>query len=247
MTYDEINALVFDPFFAFERLVDKSVLVSTDIAYQWPVGYEGEKNWDNCAVNPKLLAQVGGNKPTDDELLAGPWAAYIAELTAAEDARLAEISRISSIKTRWEALGTDQALLAKMAGINKEYGQILVDSIATNNLDDLTAMEAQVSVLNAKKLLDKGQAKQNAKINLGFAVVALMGAINSSKNLTGEQTGAMVLALQTPMALLMSGSTNTAIGYIQTMVLPTGITEADRTAIVAFAQDGLAKIEAQYG
>lgn len=247
MTYDEINALVFDPFFAFQRLVDMTVLTSTDIAYQWPVGYEGEKNWDNCAVNPKLLAQVGGNKPTDDELLAGPWAAYIAELTAAEDARLAEIARIDAIKARWDALGTDQALLAKMAGIDKEFGQILVDSISTNDLADLTAMESQVAVLNAQKLIDKGQAKQTAKINLGFAVVALMGAINESKNLTGEQTGAMVLALQTPMALFTSGSTNTAIGYVQAMTLPAGITEADRTAIVAFAQSGLAKIEAQYG
>lgn len=247
MTYDEINALVFDPFFAFQRLVDMTVLTSTDIAYQWPVGYTGEKNWDNCAVHPKLLEQLPDRKPTDDFLLAGPWADYIAELTSAEDARLAEIARVDAIKARWSAMGTDQALLAKMAGIEKEFGQILVDAISTNDLSEIDLMEAQVSALTAQKALDKGQAKQNAKIQLGFSVVALMGAINESKNLTGEQTGAMVLALQTPMALFTSGSTNTAIGYVQAMTLPAGITEGDRTAIVAFAQSGLAKIEAQYG
>jgi len=246
MTYEEIDNLKFDAFKAFEMLVDIHVISSGQKAYSWPSEYKGPMDWDNCAVHPELLSQVEGNKPSEEYLLAVPWENYLAQLRRDEDLRLAEIARIAAIEVRWYAMTDIRANLNK-AGIeiaNPEM--LLIEIIQNNDIDKLELLESKAPEVLSERQDVNDLNQQMEKIDLGFEVIALMGAINNRKSLTGEQVVGILTALSAPKAILESGSVATAIGYIAQMTLPDMITEQDRVKILDYATAGLAKIVAKY-
>ena len=246
MTYEEIDNLKFDAFKAFEMLVDIHALSSGQAAYSWPSEYKGPRDWDNCAVHPELLSQVEGNKPSEEYLLAVPWDSYLTQLRSDEDLRLAEIARIAAIKVRWGAMTDIRANLNK-AGIEIANPEILLEAIIQNNdIDKLELLESKATEILSDNQDTNDLNQQMEKIDLGFSVIALMGAINNKKSLTGEQVVGILTALSAPKAMLESGSVATAIGYITQMTLPDMITEQDRVKILAHATTGLAKVVAKY-
>lgn len=98
MTLEQIGALTIEgnEITLMLRMIDLSALPEGEVPYSFPEGFE--PSYDNLILHPSL-----GSKPTNQDL-QDELVLYKAELTTAEEARLAEIARVEDLKTRWKNL-----------------------------------------------------------------------------------------------------------------------------------------------
>lgn len=237
MNYEQISALTLNDSITmlFHRIVDLSLLPEGEAAWEYDSEI-GLSEIDHWIFNVVLV------KPTL-EALEAEFVTYKAELTAIEDARIAEAARVADIQARWDLMQDIRANMNKAGLTDSNPALVLLQIINDNDQTKLELLESKAagiaSDLEFNNLVDKARKKRA----LGLSAMDLLAAINDSKGLTGEQVGAMLSSLATAKALLESGSISTSIGYISALTpLPANITEDDRTAVVNFLTAGLAAI-----
>ena len=149
---------------------------------------ESKPFYDRIILHPSLV------KPSL-QLITDELVEYKAELTAEEDARLAEVARVKDIKDRFNAIGDIRGALVK-ANINiKNPALELKRIIEEDDQSVLSALESAATevVADENKKNNRKNKKQLGRIAVKAceACLELIAGFNITRNLTAEQKDTM--------------------------------------------------------